>query len=298
MTSHHACASASYAAWVRTRLPLLSLLLLGACGRCDAPKPASEASTSPDAARATPIRSAGCDAGAADRPDEGERVSVRVEGVERSYLVAAARGDPNEARALIVAFHGSYSDGAKIRAHLDLEKRAGQRAVFVYPDGLTGHDAAAWNLTASGPDVAFVDAVLRDVEARRCIDTRAVFAVGFSYGGWMANALACARPGVLRGIASIEGGGPNVPCSGRVAAMIIHGSGDFDEPLTSGEATRDHWVEANGCSEHTRPSSPPECVAYEACAAGAPVVFCRHDGAHVVPDFASAAVWSFVDRLR
>ncbi len=293
------CHESHYAARVRSRVVFL-LLGLGACARCGTKTPpeASVSTTSTTEAARGPARSRGCEAHAADLPTEGKQVSLRVSDVERSYVAAAQRGDTSEARALVLVFHGSYADGSKIRAHLDLERYAGPHAIFVYPDGLTNHDAAAWNLTADGPDVVFVDAILRDVEASYCVDTRAVFAVGFSYGGWMANALACARPGVLRGIASIEGGGPNVPCSGRVAAMIIHGGGDFDEPLTSGEATRDHWLAANGCGKSARASSPPQCVSYEGCAEGYPVAFCRHDGAHVVPDFAPASVWSFVNHLR
>jgi len=279
-------------------------LLLASCRRCDSePRYADAGVAAPRvedfSSHVPPVRSAGCGKRSEDADGSAARdVSIRFTDQGRSYVLFVPRGDPDEPRALVVAFHGSYSDGAKIRAHLDLEKHAGDRAIFAYPDGLTTAGASAWNLTAAGPDVAFVDAILRDVEARFCVDTRSVFAAGFSYGGWMVNALACARPGVLRGIASIEGGGPNVPCSGRVAAMIVHGSGDFDEPITSGEASRDHWLEANACGKTAQASSLPQCVSYDGCAAGAPVLFCRHDGAHVVPDFAPAAVWSFFDRLR
>jgi poly(3-hydroxybutyrate) depolymerase len=208
---------------------------------------------------------------------------------DRSYVLGMpAPYDANEPYPLIFVFHGSFSDGSKIRALLDLER--GTSAVFVYPDGI----GEGWTLTRDGRDVAFIDELLRDVEGDLCIDQHAIFAVGFSYGGWMAGALACARPALLRGIVSIAGGGPNVPCDARVAAMIVHGSNDFNEPFPSGEASRDHWLAANACSKKTH--AVGSCVAYEGCAA--PVLFCRHEGEHVVPDFAARETWSFVENAR
>lgn len=278
---------------VRGRTALTLLLLAGCRRRDQANRPdASDAAPRVEdfASHAPPVRSAGCGA-------RSEAVdAIRSTDRGRSYVLVVPRGAPDEPRALVLAFHGSYADGKTMRATLDFERHAGGHAIFVYPDGVATAGASAWNLTAGGPDVAMVDSILRDVEAKFCVDTRSIFAVGFSYGGWMVNALACARPGVLRGIASIEGGGPNVPCSARVAAMIIHGSGDFDEPITSGEASRDHWLEADACGKTATASSMERCVSYRGCAA--PVLFCRHDGAHVVPDFAPAAVWSFFERLR
>jgi len=203
---------------------------------------------------------------------------------DRSYVLATpASYDPNEPYPLVLAFHGSGADGSTVRAQLDLERQG--KAVFVYPNGV----GEGWTLTPDGGDVRFVDDIVRDVESSLCIDERAVFAIGFSYGGWMVNALACARPQLLRGVVSIAGGGPNVPCHAHVAAMIIHGSNDFAEPLTSGEASRDHWVEANACSSKTHVAG--SCVAYEGCSS--PVLFCRHAGDHLVPDFAAREAWSF-----
>jgi hypothetical protein len=109
----------------------------------------------------------------------------------------------------------------------------------------------------------------------------------------MVNALACARPGLLRGIASIAGGGPMTACDAGVGAIIIHGSGDFNEPLGSGEESRDRWCKANGCSNEFTNASP--CIAYRDCAL--PLYWCRHDGGHDVPAFARDQLWTFLTRL-
>ena len=43
----------------------------------------------------------------------------------------------------------------------------------------------------------------------------------------------------------------------------------------------------------TAPADPSPCVAYQGCDAGYPVQWCPHDGAHVIPSFAAAAIANF-----
>ena len=64
--------------------------------------------------------------------------------------------------------------------------------------------------------------------------------------------------------------------------------------IESGEASRDHWVEANGCSTTTTPVAPTDyCVAYDGCDSGYPVHWCVHDGGHTIPDWSPQAIWDF-----
>lgn len=58
---------------------------------------------------------------------------------------------------------------------------------------------------SGGADVTFVDDMLSQFESGLCIDTSEVFAMGFSYGGAMTYALACARPAVFRAVAVYSG---------------------------------------------------------------------------------------------
>jgi poly(3-hydroxybutyrate) depolymerase len=227
-------------------------------------------------------------------------VSVDVGGLNRTYYLALpARYDASQPLALVLGFHGSGASGEAVRAHLDLETIAGGSAIFAYPDGLpVGGAGSGWFLTKEGRDVAFVDKLVADLEATYCVNQNAIFAAGFSYGGWMVNALACARPGLLRGIASIAGGGPTEDCAAGVAALIIHGADDANEPLHVGEASRDFWLRADGCSRGARSSPAGTCQMYAGCLADKPVQWCRHDRGHEVPDFARATVWEFFARLR
>jgi poly(3-hydroxybutyrate) depolymerase len=227
-------------------------------------------------------------------------VAIDVAGLHRSYYLALPeRYDANTPYALVLGFHGSGANGEAVRAHLDIESLASGAAIFAYPDGLEVSDGGSgWHLTKDGRDVAFVDALVAEVEETHCVNQNAVFAIGFSYGGWMVNALACARPGLLRGIASIAGGGPTTDCTAGVAAMIIHGAGDFNEPLHSGEESRDRWLHANGCPTKMRSSASRPCFEYPGCPSDKRVSWCRHEGGHEIPDFARQAIWDFFGGLR
>jgi polyhydroxybutyrate depolymerase len=249
--------------------------------------------SAPRVVRQNPSPSAGC--GRPANTAAPLRVYLDVGEVKRSYfLVHPSAYDPNRPYPVVLGFHGSGSNGAEFRDALDLERLDRNAAMFAYPDGLDVAGTTAWLLGPDERDVAFVDAVLAEIEANYCVDRRSIFAVGFSYGGWMVNALACARPSTIRGIVSISGGGPMGNCTGGVAAMMVHGSGDFDEPIMSGEASRDHWIEANGCGRPASPQPAGPCVSYPGCAGAKPVWWCRHDRGHEIPAYASERTWAFL----
>jgi len=76
---------------------------------------------------------------------------------------------------------------------------------------------------------------------------------------------------------------------------LTHGTDDESVSFESGESSRDHWVEANHCEMTTTVSDPPECLAYDGCDDGHPVIWCPHtaDGGHQHPSFGRAAVREF-----
>ena len=117
------------------------------------------------------------------------------------------------------------------------------------------------------------------------------------------EALNTSRRGFLGGVStaaivSASGGGPQGGCSGAVAAMMTHGISDDAEPIGSGERSRDHFVESNGCDSTSSAVTPSPCVAYAGCEPGKDVIWCAFEGSHTVPDFGPAATWSFFSRLR
>ena len=218
-----------------------------------------------------------------------------VGGVARTFvLVVPDSVDGNTLVPLIFGFHGFGGTGDSASNYLELT--GPEPAIYVYPQALPLPDqdnGVGWDMEPDGVDVAFFDALVADLQAKHCIDAQRIFAAGHSHGASFSNHLGCYRPEVLRAIAPVSGGGPWAgPCTGSVSAMLTHGTNDDQVALSSGQGSRDHWLEANGCSgAATAPVDPSPCVQYDGCAE--PVRWCQHDGGHEWPDFAGAGIRGF-----
>ncbi|GAA3415023.1 hypothetical protein [Streptosporangium vulgare] len=77
-------------------------------------------------------------------------------------------------------------------SYYGLQRLAGESTIFVAPQGIGN----GW-ANSGGEDVTFVDDMIRRIEGDLCVETTQRFALGFSYGGAMSFALACARPTVF-----------------------------------------------------------------------------------------------------
>jgi polyhydroxybutyrate depolymerase len=97
-------------------------------------------------------------------------------------------------------FHGYGSDG---RSMADLTsmpaKGAVRNFVVVTPDG-PNH---TWQLSGTGSDAAFIDAVVANVSSSLCIDMHRVATAGFSQGAAFTIFYACARPDRIAAIATV-----------------------------------------------------------------------------------------------
>jgi poly(3-hydroxybutyrate) depolymerase len=228
----------------------------------------------------------------------GQR-TLTVAGASRTYTVAVPAG----ARAgaplpLVFAWHGLGGSGRLARTYFGVETAASGAAVFVYPDALplpSFGNRTGWDLRPEGADLRFFDAMLEEVSRTTCVDLARVFATGHSFGGYMSNTLGCQRTTVLRAIAPVAGGVAAGGCmAAALPAWIAHASNDGVVPFGQGEAARDLWIRANGCSATTsHPVEPDPCVAFDGCGAGGAVTWCVHTGNHAWPGFAGAAIWAF-----
>ena len=200
---------------------------------------------------ATLVAVAGC-GGAAPTPtmtpvaaDEAPRRSLVVDGRERSYRVHL----PPTLRAgapLLLVLHGAGGNGARIAAATGFDTVADARGwVVVYPDG-TGEkkpvpltwnagDCCGYAVDEHVDDVAFLTAVLDDVEARYGTDPTRAFATGFSNGGMMSYRLAC-DTGRIAAIAVVGASLVTDGCAPRraVPALAVHGTDDVVVPLAGG----------------------------------------------------------------
>lgn len=229
--------------------------------------------------------------------------SITVGTLKRTYVLSIPTGyDPAKPIPLATGWHGRTGNGAGFRSYSGVEIAAAGKAIFVYPDGLpvtaTPTDTG-WDLSAKGRDVALFDALVTDISAKLCVDQKKIFAFGFSFGGYMSNALGCARTKALRAIAPVAGGPSTSGCGGAVAAWLEHATDDPVVNITEGTKSRDFWIKQSGCDATKSSKVPPDpCIAYASCSATAPVVWCeRPIGGHTWPSFGGTGVWNFFASL-
>ncbi|MFF3737865.1 RICIN domain-containing protein [Streptomyces sp. NPDC002566] len=245
--------------------------------------------------------------------------TIQSGGQNRSYILRVPAGyDSNRPYRLIFGFHwrggtandvdSGGTDGYNWSYYglRRLADNANNGTIFVAPQG----NGNGW-ANPGGQDLAFVDALVNQIEAGLCVDTTQVFAGGFSYGGGMSYALACSRATVFRAVAVYSGANLS-GCNGGtqpIAYMGLHGIRDNVLPISLGRELRDTFVRNNGCTRQ----NPPEprqgslthiITTYSGCRSGYPVVWAAFDGGHDPGPvegstgsgwrtWTSAAVWQF-----
>ncbi|WP_437922974.1 prolyl oligopeptidase family serine peptidase [Sorangium sp. So ce291] len=268
---------------------------------------------------------------AATRPDPRAQQTLTVGGVTRYFLMYVPENyDPSKPLPLVFGIHGLNMNNvwaAHDNSGFQLIQETDDQALLIYPQGLPADGRSRppstesqWGTADSnwgGPppsanrerleaDLAFFDAMLEHAKANYCVDTKRVFAVGFSQGGFMTNTLGCERSSVFRGLAPVAGWGPNgsQPTCGDASAAhaLIQTQGDTDGTVTPalGQSTRDFWRARNGCEATTMPSATfgNACVEYQGCNDGLPLVYCTHPGGHSVPSGAGGRAWRFFQSLE
>ncbi|QDY08221.1 cellulose-binding protein [Micromonospora sp. HM134] len=199
--------------------------------------------------------------------------------------------DRNRPYRLIFAFHWNGGTATEVDSggtsgypwsYYGIRALANNSAIFVAPQGIGN----GWANTGDR-DLTFVDDMMRQIESDLCVETTQRFAMGFSYGGGMSYAIACARASAFRAVA-VYSGGQLSGCNGGtqpIAYIGIHGLRDNVLPIATGRSLRDRFVRNNGCT----PQNPPEpaqgslthtVTYYSGCRAGYPVAWAPFDGGH------------------
>lgn len=217
---------------------------------------------------------------------------MQVEGQQRSFMMNVPDNyDKNHPYRLVFAFHwnggtmndvdGGGSSGFSW-SYYGLLEQAEDSTIFVAPQGINN----GWANT-NGRDLAFVDAMIAQIEGDLCIDKSRVFSMGFSYGGGMTYGLACDRADVFRAVAVYSGAQLSGCNDGSkpVAYLGIHGLTDGTCTIAGGRALRDRFVSNNGCMAQNPPepnvgSQTHTCTSYDGCSDGHPVRWCAFDGGH------------------
>jgi len=205
-----------------------------------------------------------------------------------------------------MVFHGGHSNAATM-ARTTLFHELGDREHFivVYPEAIATD--RVWNdgrNTTASPvnDVAFVDALLRDLMGSLKVDSHRVYATGASNGGMFTLRLACERSSTFAAFAPVVA---NLPVdfvskcqpTRPVPILLTNGTADVMMPWNGGEVaglrilgrgkgyvissseTHKFWVQRNGCDpqptidelpdKDPRDGTRVKAVRYHGCRANA-----------------------------
>ncbi|OKI35421.1 glycosyl hydrolase [Saccharothrix sp. CB00851] len=218
--------------------------------------------------------------------------TIQSGGKSRSFILRVPDGYSNtRPYRLIFGFHwrgGTMNDvssggtSGTAWSYYGMQEQSNNSAILVAPQGLGN----GW-ANSGGEDVTFVDDMIRRIEADLCVDPKLRFAMGFSYGGGMSYALACARATVFRAVV-VYAGAQLSGCSGGsqpIAYFGLHGISDNVLNISMGRSLRDRFVANNGCAAQSprepAPGSMTHVTTTYSCRAGYPVQWAAFDNGHM-----------------
>lgn len=209
----------------------------------------------------------------------------------RTFVYYAPPGlDPNTPAPLVIVPHGFTMSGDEMYRMTGYQQLADrENFVAIFPDGggifpwNVGRGVNGWGggVAADHNDQAFVDEMIKFVEADQCLDRAHMFISGFSMGGYFSNEVGCLRSDIAA-IGPHSGGSHDLSrCPGKVKpAIIFHGDADWLIYYPNGLETRDRWVKRNGCSTSFDKVKVKNgtCEYYKNCVPGGQVALCHFDG--------------------
>ena len=189
--------------------------------------------------------------------------------------------DKTKPTPLVVLLHGYTASGATQEAYFKFAPVADAKTfLYATPDGTQDNGGNRfWNATdaccnfdgSAVDDVAYINAVIDDVETKYNVDAKRVFLVGHSNGAFMAHRLACDSAPRIAAVAALAGDvwadatrcNPQSP----VAVLQIHGTADTVIAYGGGKngslavfpsatASIATWAAKNGCASTATAGAP------------------------------------------
>lgn len=231
--------------------------------------------------------------------------TLMIAGHSRSYVLhVPAAYDGKKPAPLILDFHGLGGDGSGERGSSPYPAQTDSDGVIIaFPTGLPGpSNQNAWNV---GPccvkdtdDVAFAKALVTEIEKTACVDTKRVYAVGFSMGGGMSHYLACHAADVFAAVAPaafdlLQENQDDCKPSRPISVISFRSTGDPVVAYTGGysmavqgmpinflgaKKTFEKWAQLNQCPGAASAEDGNGCASYAGCSGGVDVTLCTKQG--------------------
>jgi polyhydroxybutyrate depolymerase len=233
---------------IRARLPFVAGVIAAAafatsCGSGGAHKTPTTLPTATAIAVAptnvstvAPRPSAGCTAGA-QQASGATPVTITVGGTDRMYRRYLPDGSATQPLPLIINLHGLTSNVDQQVAVSAFESLAAtEKFIVLTPAALGTPTSWQFNKITDNADLAFMGAMLDQVEAATCVDLARVYATGISDGGLMSSLLACTMGSRIAAIGLVSGIVHPTGCDpGRaMPLMVFWGKKDVVLPYCGG----------------------------------------------------------------
>ncbi|MEY2996985.1 MAG: hypothetical protein RIQ82_364 [Bacteroidota bacterium] len=160
-------------------------------------------------------------------------------GLNREYLIHVPENYDNSVPAPIVFnLHGYGGYAMDHLAYADMRILSDQEGfILIYPQGSCLEGSPHWNSFLSGPDnksdaedIDFFSSLIDEISSNYNVDLERVYVCGYSNGGMMSYALACALSDRIAAIGSISGNMLDWPevCAPThpIPVIIFHGTND------------------------------------------------------------------------
>jgi polyhydroxybutyrate depolymerase len=248
-------------------------------------------------------------------------------------IPASYKGQPTP---LLILLHGFGQNGFIQNAYFGLNQASEDNGfLLAFPDGTKNSMGQRfWNATdaccdlehSGVDDVAYINAVIDDMERQYNVDKKRVYLTGHSNGGFMSHRMACDSANRIAAIASLAGAVWKDPSKCNPARPVpvleIHGDMDTEVPYDGGPNPGDGvaipsapetvatWAQKNGCTGDLADTGetkdldfivdgPETHVSKYTCTNGAAELWTMKGVGHLPnvrqPDWGNA-LWSFLSR--
>jgi polyhydroxybutyrate depolymerase len=172
--------------------------------------------------------------------------SLTVQGAERTYFLHVPAGlNDQQAVPLVLVFHGFQESGDFARIYSGLDNISNANGfVVLYPEGSGDSSERSWNAGEccgyarqnNVDESAFVRSMIQDVGTIVRVDSKRIYAAGFSNGALLSYRLACEMSETFAAVAPVAGVLVYSPCQpGQpVSVMDVHGMTDTVVPFQGG----------------------------------------------------------------
>ena len=183
-------------------------------------------------------------------------------GILREYLIyVPSNFSGDSAVPLVLNFHGfggNIHDYTSYTSMLSIAETEG--FILVYPQGSLMNNYSHWNPSlpsstnkSDADDLGFIEMLIQQLSIDYSIDSKRVYACGFSNGGMMSYGLAHHKSNLIAAVASVSGAmlDPESSPTHPMPILIIHGTNDDVIPYNGSndynslESTMNYWINFN-----------------------------------------------------